>query len=58
MNNRFVKFASAIALSAILFTACAKAPKDALVKIGDKYITEEQVSCCNRSTKHSAKEAR
>ena len=35
MNNRFVKFASAIALSAILFTACAKAPKDALVKIGD-----------------------
>ena len=24
MNNRFVKFASAIALSAILFTACAK----------------------------------
>ena len=43
MNNRFVKFASAIALSAILFTACAKAPKDALVKIGDKYITEEQV---------------
>ena len=33
MNNRFVKFASAIALSAILFTACAKAPKDALVKL-------------------------
>ncbi len=38
MNNRFVKFASAIALSAILFTACAKAPKDALVKIVNKYI--------------------
>lgn len=43
MKNRFIKFTSAIVLSAMLLTACASAPKGAMVKIGDKYITEEQV---------------
>ncbi|EGV09114.1 foldase protein PrsA domain protein [Parvimonas sp. oral taxon 393 str. F0440] len=43
MKNRLIKFASVIVLSAMLFTACAKAPRGAMVKIGDKYITEEQI---------------
>ena len=40
MKNRLMKFASVIVLSTMLFTACAKAPRGAMVKIGDKYITE------------------
>ena len=43
MKNRFIKFASAIALSAMLLTACASAPRGAMVKIGEKYITKDQV---------------
>ncbi len=43
MKNRLMKFASVIVLSTMLFTACAKAPRGAMVKIGDKYITEEQI---------------
>ena len=43
MKNRLMKFASIIVLSTMLFTACAKAPRGAMVKIGDKYITEEQI---------------
>ena len=43
MKNRLMKFASVIVLSTMFFTACAKAPRGAMVKIGDKYITEEQI---------------
>lgn len=44
MKNKFVKFVSAMALSTILLTACATAPKDAMIKIGKKYITQEQIN--------------
>lgn len=43
MNKKIIKILSALALSVMIFTGCAKAPKGALVKIGDVYITEEQI---------------
>lgn len=43
MKNKLIKFASIMALSAMVLTACATAPKGAMVKIGEKYITEEQI---------------
>jgi len=43
MKNKFIKFVSGIALSAMILTACATAPKNAMVKIGEKYITEDQI---------------
>ena len=43
MKNKLIKFVSIMALSAMVLTACAKAPKGAMVKIGEKYITEEQI---------------
>lgn len=44
MNKKLIKILSCMTLSTLLFTACAKAPKDAMVKIGNVYITEKQVT--------------
>lgn len=44
MKIKFTKMVTALALSVGLLTACATAPKDAMVKIGNEYITEGQVN--------------
>lgn len=44
MNKKLIKILSCMALSAVIFSGCAKAPKDAMVKIGSVYITEKQVT--------------
>ena len=44
MKNKFTKLISAVVLSTLLFTACATAPKGAMVKIGKEYITEEEIT--------------
>lgn len=44
MNKKFFKVLSGLLLSTVIFAACAKAPKDAMIKIGDVYITEKQIT--------------
>lgn len=44
MNKKIIKVFSGLLLSAIIFSGCAKAPKDAMVKIGNVYITEGQIT--------------
>lgn len=44
MKIKLTKFISAVALSTVLLTGCATAPKGAMAKIGKSYITEEQIN--------------
>ena len=44
MKIKLTKALTAITLSVGLLTACATAPKDAMVKVGKTYITEEKVN--------------